>query len=57
MYALDWSPDGGFLLIGSDDNVIRLVDWLALEVVFKVTAHTDYVRALAFTAGSDATRI
>lgn len=44
--AVDWSPDGAYLISGATDNSIRIWSVETGETVAKLTEHTNVVRAV-----------
>ncbi|KAF2863293.1 WD40 repeat-like protein [Piedraia hortae CBS 480.64] len=48
IYDLAWSPDGNFLIIGSMDNVARIINVSTAKTVGQIAEHNHHVQGVAW---------
>ncbi len=49
MFCVDWSADGKYIATGADDYSVMIWDSMTLDVVKKITKHTNELRTIKFS--------
>jgi WD40 repeat protein len=55
IYCIDWSKSGSMIATGSNDKVIKIINYHTFEEISKLSGHRGIIRSICFT--HDETRL